>query len=71
MTKPRGYDPAVDSAILLGTGAAHSVREDNEPASPAGRLYVPDMEARRGWREHYVYGGDDKPGRRPLGFGRR
>jgi hypothetical protein len=71
--KPRGYDPSVDNAILIGTGAAHSIREidDGGATAPVGRLIVPDPEQRRGWREHFVYGPADKPGSRPIGFGRR
>ncbi len=67
---PRAYDPAFDSAILLGTGAAHSVSDEPEqrPRSIA-RLYVPDPEQRHGWREYYVYP-ETTPTERHAGFRR-
>ena len=68
----RGDDPSLDSAILLGVGAVHGVlpAEDQTPRE-AGRLWVPDPEQRRGWRERYIYP-EAKPGeqRRALGFGK-
>lgn len=69
----RAYDPAFDSAILLGVGAAHAVDGPEQSAvAPAARLLLPDPEQRHGWREHYVFPADqEKPGRRPIGFGRR
>lgn len=72
MGRTRGYDPALDSAILLGLGAAHAVSGPDETRpEPAGRLVLPDPEQRGGWREHYVQKPvAEKPGRRPLGFAR-
>jgi hypothetical protein len=70
--RPLGYDPSVDSAILVGIGSAHAVSgPDEEPRIAVGRLLVPDPEQRGGWREFYVHRPpEDKPGRRPLGFGK-
>ena len=70
MKRPIGYDPSMDSAILLGIGSAHAVSgPDEDRPEAAGRLLVPDPEQRGGWREHYVHKpASEKPGRRPLGF---
>jgi hypothetical protein len=67
----RGED---DDNLLtyLGVGSAHSIAEpQDEDVKPAGRLFVPDPEQRHGWREFYVKPAPvEKPGTRPLGFGR-
>jgi hypothetical protein len=60
------------SEHLLGVGQAHAVAEpDDDKPDVAGRLYVPDLEQRHGWREFYVAKlPAEKPGARPLGFRR-
>jgi hypothetical protein len=70
--RPRGYDPAIDNAILLGVGSAHAVDgPESDTPMPKGRILVPDPEQRHGWREWFIYPpADQKPGRRPIGFGR-
>lgn len=70
--RPKAYDPAVDSAILLGTGSAHSVAGADEVRGRlAGHIVIPDIEERHGWREWYVYQSTpEAPTRRPLGFER-
>lgn len=60
-------DPA---STLMGSGSAHAVSgADDDHDAPAGVVWIPDPEQRRGWRERYVYPAP-KPGaeRRPLGF---
>ena len=65
--KPRAFLDA-DGSVILGTGSAHHVSEpDGE--RPVAKLYVPDPEARRGWRELYIPPAP-KLGSRPAGFRR-
>ena len=68
----RGYGSEWDETLLVGIGQAHGVMPpEDAKGRPAGRLYVPDPEARRGWREFYVDPEPmEKPGARPLGFRR-
>ena len=40
----------------------------HEEDRPIGRIYVPDLEARRGWREFYIHRPAEKPNARPAGF---
>ena len=70
MKRPIGYDPSMDSAILLGVGSAHAVTSADEPRGRlAGHVLIPDVDERRGWREWYVYQPTREPApRRPLGF---
>lgn len=55
---------------FLGIGQAHGVAPpDDESPEPAGVVWVPDPEQRRGWRERYITKeGEPKPGARPMGF---
>jgi hypothetical protein len=66
-------DDTDGSEQLIGIGSAHGVfPADEERQHPAGRIYVPDPESRHGWREYYIDSlPREKPGARPLGFGRR
>lgn len=41
-----------------------------EPPSAVRKLYVPDPEARRGWREFYVPAAAPQQSGRSIGFGR-
>ena len=68
--RTRGYDPSVDSAILLGVGQAHNVANAEEGRGRlAGHIIIPDVDERRGWREWYVYQpAPEALARRPLGF---
>lgn len=68
--RPGSYDPSTDSAILLGTGAAHGVSESEAAKGRwVGRILIPDVEQRNGLREWYVYGDAPTPSAgRPLGF---
>ena len=65
--RPKAFLDA-DGSVILGTGSAHSVG-DPDRDEPAGKLYLPDPEQRKGWREHYVQK-PAKPGARPIGFRR-
>lgn len=69
--KPRAYITD-GSEVLIGIGSAHAIDGPSEERPDvAGKLYVPDPEQRHGWREFYVHKpASDKPGARPLGFGR-
>ena len=60
------------SEMLIGIGSAHAIEGPMEDKPIiAGKLYVPDPEQRQGWREFYVHKvPQDKPGARPLGFGK-
>lgn len=70
MKRPIGYDPSMDSAILLGVGSAHAIEAAGEVRGKlAGHIVIPDVDERRGWREWYVYQPAPTPTvRRPLGF---
>ncbi len=68
--RPGSYDPAFDSAILLGVGSAHNVASADEARGRlAGHIVIPDVDERRGWREWYVYHpAPEAAARLPLGF---
>jgi hypothetical protein len=68
--RPIGYDPSMDSAILLGVGSAHAIEGASETRGRlSGHILIPDVDERRGWREWYVYQPAPEPAqRRPLGF---
>ena len=68
--RPRA-DEDDEVGTFLGFGSVTTLESNEGDHGPiAGRLYVPDPEARRGWREYYVHHPTRKPGARPLGFGR-
>jgi hypothetical protein len=56
--------------LVPGHAASNIGPADDRPAV-AAVLWVPDIDARHLYREHYVYRERDKPGSRPIGFGRR
>ena len=69
--RPRAYITD-GSEMLIGIGSAHALTgpEDDKPEI-AGKLYLPDPEQRHGWRESYISKApQEKPGARPLGFGK-
>lgn len=70
-TRPRAYITD-GSEMLIGIGQAFALSgPEDSPPDYAGKLYIPDPEQRRGLREYYVPKPvKEKPGARPLGFGR-
>lgn len=71
LTRPRRDDDDWYPLVYLGIGTAHAIGEGEDKPDPIGRLYVPDPEQRHGWREYYIRPApQEKPGRRPIGFGR-
>jgi hypothetical protein len=56
-----------DGPAIIGQGQAHAVA-DAPGEKPVGKLYLPDPEQRRGWREYYVPQSGAGDAERPVGF---
>jgi hypothetical protein len=57
--------------IYQGIGTLHGVGDGEQPSKGPLRaiLWVPDIDARHKWREHYVRGEVEKPNGKPdFGF---
>ena len=50
-----GYPSAREEALMPGSGVQNIEGAPSPRSSTAAQLWVPDPEARRGWREYYVY----------------
>lgn len=63
-----GYPYANEHPLMPGSGVQPLGGADDAKPGAAANLWVPDPEARRGWREYYVYPDPSAPERRKLGL---